>query len=253
MPALWPRNSVSDFCRHKTNSTSPGIALVQPPANRTGTGFGDPAFADTWEQHQFVHERARGLHLISPEICQRSGCGFDIRVAKPEARSLEPAEDPEIVFSAIGEQIAAIKSSLSLQVKELAEILGVERPTIYSWINRCNTPRPASREKLHVLHRLAQQWNRLATAPLGSALHEADEDGATVFHLLRNPLLPESLLRKRLNALAQTRKSIEQEASSTRPKATLRDLAKKHGIDIERVADQQEELDLETGKRISPE
>ena len=33
-------------------------------------------------------------------------------------------------------------------------------------------------------------------------------------------------------------------------KPTLRDLAKKHGIDLSRIADNQEEIDLITGKRI---
>ena len=33
----------------------------------------------------------------------------------------------------------------------------------------------------------------------------------------------------------------------------LRELAAKHGIDFDRVADQQEELDLETGKGYGPE
>jgi 4-hydroxy-3-methylbut-2-enyl diphosphate reductase IspH len=34
-------------------------------------------------------------------------------------------------------------------------------------------------------------------------------------------------------------------------KARLRDLAKKHGIDLDRVKDRQDEIDLETGKGIS--
>jgi|LSQX01.2.fsa_nt_gb transcriptional regulator with XRE-family HTH domain len=253
MLTLPRRNRVYDFAGYQTNSTSPGIAAVQSHANRTDAGGGDPAFVDSWEQQRFVFEQAKHLDLIAQGVYQGSGGNFVLVVVKTEARSPEPAEDPALAFSDLEEQIATLKSALSLQVKELAQILGVERPTIYSWINRRNTPRSASREKLFALYRLAQQWNRLSTSPLGSALHEADEAGTTLFHLLRNPTLSTTRARNRLNAIAQARKSAEQQASSKRPNLTLRDLAKKHGIDLDAAADQQDELDLETGKRISPE
>lgn len=253
MLTLPRRNRVHDFAGSQTNSTSPGIALVQTYANRTGTGAGDFTFVDPWEQQRFVFEQAKHLDLISQGIYQGSGGNFVVFAVKTEARSPEPAEDPAVAFSDLEEQIATLKSSLSLQVKELAQILGVERPTIYSWINGRTPPRPASREKLVALYRLAQQWNRLATSPLGSALHEADEEGTTLFHLLGNPRLPARRVTNRLNAIAQARKSAEQQASSNRPKVTLRDLTKKHGMDLDAAADQQDELDLETGKRISPE
>ncbi len=253
MLTLPRTNRVYDFAGSETNSTSPGIAVVQSRANRTDVGSGTPTFVDPWEQQRFVCEQAKHLDLILQGIYQGSGGNLVVFVVKTEARSPELAEDPAAAFSDLEEQIATLKSSLSLQVKELAQILGVERPTIYSWINRRNTPRPASREKLFALYRLAQQWNRIATSPLGSALHEADEQGTTLFHLLTSPRFPTTGAKTRLNAIAQARKSAEQLGPPKRPKVTLRDLAKKYGMDLDAANDQQDELDLETGKRISPE
>lgn len=36
-------------------------------------------------------------------------------------------------------------------------------------------------------------------------------------------------------------------------RTTVRELAKKHGMDYDSVSDQQEQIDLETGKRMGPE
>jgi len=45
----------------------------------------------------------------------------------------------------------------------------------------------------------------------------------------------------------------EDERMKNKPKRTLRDMAKDHGIDINRVADNQDELDLESGKGDGPD
>jgi hypothetical protein len=131
-------------------------------------------------------------------------------------------------------------------MKELAEAVGVERPTIYSWINEQNLPQSANRQRLHAIYRLAQQWNRLSKQPLGKALHWVDtEEGCSVFDLLRQPSIPAAAVVDRFRAFANAAQSAPRKKS-----ASVRQLAEKHGIDLSRTRDSQDEIDLETGKRI---
>ncbi len=234
--------------------TSPGIVCVQTVAACTGIGAGAASPADEWEQRTFIRTQAKSLNGIAGFPSGGTGSDVTFVVTKTETRTVDPTEEENLVASpTLEEQIATLRSSLSLQVKELAETLQVERPTIYSWINGRNTPHSTNRERLHALYGLARQWNKLSNTPLGSALHAVDEKGRSIFHLLQTRRLPTTDITARLRMAAQASKTAMEEPLSTRPKATLRDLAKKHGIDLSRIADQREAIDLETGKRIYPE
>jgi transcriptional regulator with XRE-family HTH domain len=141
--------------------------------------------------------------------------------------------------------VATIRSALSLQIKELAEAVHVERPTVYSWINGRNTPQPSNRERLHAIFHLAQRWTQLTNKPLGKALHAVGTESKSLFTLMREDPIPTVLLRERFRATAR---AVDREPSED--PTSVRQLASKHNFDLSRVADRQDDIDLETGKRI---
>lgn len=62
---------------------------------------------------------------------------------------------------AVAEQIAAIKDGWRLNMTELAEIMDVQRPTLYNWLNGKTSPNAEARQKLDLLVAAAPVWNRL--------------------------------------------------------------------------------------------
>jgi transcriptional regulator with XRE-family HTH domain len=65
------------------------------------------------------------------------------------------------------EQLAFIRHYLSLSVSDLARVMGVQRPTIYAWMQN-GAPRRDSVERVAMLERIAAHWKTLADRPLGA-------------------------------------------------------------------------------------
>lgn len=139
------------------------------------------------------------------------------------------------------EIIAEIRSSLSLQIKELAEIIGVERPTVYGWLKQEAEPRRANYRRLLQVHEIAKFWRSLSQEPLGREIR-LEHFGSSVLGLLKQDPIPVTSSQERL-------RSIHEDLSSRA--SSLRKLAEKHGI--KDVQDRQAELDVLTGKRVFPD
>ena len=166
------------------------------------------------------------------------------------ARAARPAEEAfsDITAPSVPEQIAFVRGALSLQMNELARAMGVERPTVYSWLNERNLPRDANRRRLVDLYRIAWHWTRLSPLPLAEKLHEVDMRGISVLSLLAETPLPIELLQDRFDEAAK--RGVSKKRSS-HPSA--RESALRHKIDLARVGDRQDDIDLETGKGYSLE
>jgi len=144
------------------------------------------------------------------------------------------------------EQVALIRSALSLNIRELAMVLHVERPTVYSWISGAQ-PREANARRLRTLTSLARKWNTLSTQPLGNLRKDADEDGISILTLLEeDPLDTDRVLGLFKAAAAKLR-------AQPRPGIGLAARAKKRGVVLAEPPDAQREIDRLTGKRIAPE
>ncbi len=66
----------------------------------------------------------------------------------------------------VAEKIAAVKSAFSLRTKELADVLHVERQTIYAWIRGENEPNMVTLNRLDLFVKLAAYWNTHSPLPL---------------------------------------------------------------------------------------
>lgn len=145
--------------------------------------------------------------------------------------------------------LARVRSALSLTITELASILRVERPTIYAWLAQRAEPRPQNRRRLGRLLSIADVWANLSSEPLGDAVRWQDASGSTLVDILRRDDFDGAVAR--LTALASAASERQMTARESRLER-LRVFAATHKLPQE-SSEGQEALDIETGKRISPE
>lgn len=157
----------------------------------------------------------------------------------------------KIINPSHNEIIAAIRSSLSLQIKELAEILRVQRPTVYSWIKNEVEPSQTNRERLQHLYRIALKWKQLCNLPADSLIRSTGADGHSVLELLKADEVDQAAIMNRLEGLATQRRKMKREADEKRPTADA--LAQSLGLEPDDISDQQEFIDALTGRRSNPE
>jgi len=150
-----------------------------------------------------------------------------------------------------GDLIAAIQASLSLQIKELADVLNVKRPTIYSWINEEAEPHASNRERLQQVYQIAQAWNAQCDLPAERLIRAGDTDGVSVVDLLKAADINEDVIIARFDGLAQERMRLKAEADAKRP--PMAKIAEHHGFELSSDSDQQNAIDVFTEKRFSPD
>lgn len=155
------------------------------------------------------------------------------------------------VFPSHNELIATIRSSLSLQIKELAEILRIQRPTVYSWIKDEVEPSATNRDRLQQLYRIALKWKRLCNLPAERLIRSAGADGHSVLDLLKADEINDAKVMSRIESLARARLKMKREADEKRPTADA--IAQRFGLATDDISDQQDLIDAGTGKRSSPD
>ncbi|MEQ9410226.1 MAG: helix-turn-helix transcriptional regulator [Fuerstiella sp.] len=164
-----------------------------------------------------------------------------IRVPEP-VRSLERGQTVSLtdVSAAVGE----IRSMLSLSITELSAILDVKRPTIYSWLRGDSQPHPRNLNRISFLHQVSQRWDELSGRPLRRHLrHAFDENGTTLFVLLKKDELDFEEIEKHLQALAKL--------PASQKMRSMRELATEHGLSTEAHPDAEVIRDIESGRRLT--
>jgi len=228
-------------------ASSPGIPLVRFPSDVTTYGAPGTGIASFWEQCFLGRQTSRfiaGLRSASPYV----GTGAADAIITGVVISAEPHGHRRYCEMAVQNDarlIARIRSSLSLQMKELAEAVGVQRPTVYAWLKGQSVPQKANRERLRCLYRAAQHWDRVCQRPLGDHLRQAGPEGTSLLDMLCSRTTSQADITRRLEAIAR-RLTAEQRAIP----ASVRSMATKHGIPLEKVKDRQDEFDVLTGKRF---
>ena len=140
--------------------------------------------------------------------------------------------------------VADIRALLSLSITELSAILDVKRPTIYSWLRGDSQPHPRNLERIAFLHQISQRWDELSGRPLRRHLrHAFDENGTTLFSLLKSDELDFDEIDKHLLALSKLPSS--QKLPSTK------ELSAKHGLSSEAHPDAELIRDIESGRRLT--
>ncbi|MGP6206077.1 helix-turn-helix domain-containing protein [Microbacterium sp. F2] len=126
-------------------------------------------------------------HLIKMVSSRRTGSRVRVVVGGVESPVVKPN-------APISSMVNRIRLAFGLSVTDLAAVLGVERPTIYSWLKDGSTPAPARLARVQQVLALADTWSELGVgrntptltsevAPgvdLRSALREAHLWGAEI-------------------------------------------------------------------------
>ncbi|MCI0629309.1 MAG: hypothetical protein L0Y44_01485 [Phycisphaerales bacterium] len=143
------------------------------------------------------------------------------------------------------DQIAVIRAAFSLQMTELAAALGVERPTVYGWVQGKNAPYKKNRDRLHQIYRMAKRWQALSSVPIRDLIRQPTESGKSIIDLLNDEQIDETKVTSLLDAFS----SVLKERSAGRKSAS--ELAEIHGIQLESDQARRAIFDVATGKRFS--
>jgi transcriptional regulator with XRE-family HTH domain len=165
--------------------TGPGYCLVLSLATDDATcsncdGEGPPR----WLEDKLDSESRTG----SVE-CRVTIPRIQVASPDPDRGGLVPTR-----LANVPDMLAAIRSSLSLQIKEIAMLVGVERPTIYAWLQDKSTPSQQNRNRLQQIFSAACRWDRLCHLPMGDGVRSVTEKGNSILELLSRTPIPEAEL-----------------------------------------------------------
>jgi transcriptional regulator with XRE-family HTH domain len=149
-----------------------------------------------------------------------------------------------------GEMVSAIRSSLSLNISEMARVVRVERPTIYEWIGGRSNPHPDNRERLSKVFAMSQEWKKLSPLPVDSYVRQPDITGKSIVDLLSEEFIDTRKVLARLKELIAVQSKTKQDSLEKGTSLSVRELAKKHNLVI---VERTDTIDSLTGKRIGPE
>lgn len=142
------------------------------------------------------------------------------------------------------DKLAFIRSTLSFNISQLASALGVERPTIYSWIANRSEPHPGNLARLDTICGIAARWARLSNMPLATTLRQRGERTDIILGLLDKSAIDEGPVIAKLEEIA---------GGPRGRRLGVRAAALKRGANLEGVTQRDDELEALTGRRGSPE
>jgi hypothetical protein len=141
--------------------------------------------------------------------------------------------------------LAELRSVLGLNIAETARAVGVERPTIYSWLARRSIPQRANGVRLARLEGMVGMWRRLANRAPGPLVRAPGSDGRSLVDLLSLNPIPEALVESRMREMARV------ETAPRRP--SVREIAERNGLDVGSRAESQREIDWLTRRPFGAE
>jgi DNA-binding transcriptional regulator YiaG len=145
------------------------------------------------------------------------------------------------------DQIAIILSALSLRVTELANVLDVQRPTIYAWLQGDFSPQNDKKARLNAIFKLANKWRLMSNSPLGKAVRDAQIEGSTILDLLKQKKIDSTKIIKNFYALISASKL---NVVPTKRRGLVASALQRQGIDRSKVKLNNTEITALSGKRF---
>lgn len=222
-------------------ATSPGIALggsSTVPKHSSRLATIDLEFRNNLRNQALQWEELIALLEASGTGADQSfiPCGID---AERDEFYSDFRENQEHLLDP-PEAVATIRAALSLQIKELATVLGVERPTVYAWLRGTAQPQPQNLSRIAELLELAKLWNRICTRPIGAAVRTTfGSNNNSLVALLAEATMDRAKIESLMQELAKHRPS--------KPKG-IHEIAKDRGIDTSSIRESQAEFDVLTGR-----
>lgn len=156
----------------------------------------------------------------------------------------QQSEEASVSFA---DMVAQIKIAFSLSVSDLAQILHVERPTIYAWLDERWVPKEENVSRVTQVFRHANYWSKLNRKALSDKQLSTKVSG----HCLHEALRAKKIHDARVTALLDYWATQLPVRVTDLPKDSIRAAAIRHGIDLSKHSEQQDVIDRITGKRIS--
>jgi transcriptional regulator with XRE-family HTH domain len=125
----------------------------------------------------------------------------------------------------ISEKITAIKERLGLNVKQLSQVLGVQRPTVYQWL-KGGEIRQSNRARVNDVFELSSDWTRHCQLPVGSLVSQDLEEGESLLELISKERLPHQAIRSAFEVLCP----LVEEASVKAKQESLSDRLRAKGF-----------------------
>ncbi len=232
--------------------SSPGIALVEDCTQATGGMTNAMQYPSIKTQNEIIRARADWSDRVLQSMTGYRGTGSRTQADRVwyETASFSPTNpsrklpEKKMELWDVASVVAEVRSSLSLQVKELAEILGIQRPTVYSWLEGAQEPQDHNRRRLIELLKVARAWSQTSDQPIGKAVRtRLNDDGQSLLDQLRSESINLEQIEGHMHAIAELSAAVSK-------KKSVMDLAKESGFDLSGIRDQRENVDVATGKRM---
>jgi hypothetical protein len=123
------------------------------------------------------------------------------------------------------EKLAGIRRYLSLNVSNLAKVLRVGRPTVYSWLRDDLTLRANHARRIDQVYRFARMWRALSNQPIGEFLVHPGSSGKTIFELLSAKSIDDATIRSTFAEIADA-------VNRRTRRASVIEIAKRRGFKL---------------------
>jgi len=102
-------------------------------------------------------------------------------------------------MATVADIVAEIRTAFGLPISQLAQVLGVSRPTVYAWLGDEQQPHQRNWDKLRQIQSVAKYWNDLADLPIPEKwLRSPSANGAGILDMLAADTIDASQVEQRL-------------------------------------------------------
>jgi transcriptional regulator with XRE-family HTH domain len=138
----------------------------------------------------------------------------------------QTAQVQGIGHNPLASQVGFIRHFLSLSVSDLAQLLEVERPTVYGWLTGKSLPRKQNLDRLARLYEVAKLWRSQHPTPLRQAKWPV-LGGQSLYDLLRGTDFDPRRLQSVLSGLSSSQTMT---ATKRKKPDSISSIATRHGL-----------------------
>ncbi len=169
------------------------------PSSQTSMSIGPESTTATGRLPGPAHQASAFLAFLG--LVAGTGSTFGPN-AIPDVRSTSisyhislPSPDRS-VFLSVRERLVAIRHYFGLSVSDLARILRVGRPTVYSWMREQSLPNRKHVERVESLASLAEAWRLASRHPIGPQLRSRVKGSKSLLEHMSEEELDEQAMRR---------------------------------------------------------
>ncbi len=165
--------------------------------------------------------------IANPQAINRVSCGPIAQATGTSVRIISVSNNTTDVdrLLDVQEKLAGIRRYLSMNVTDIAKVLRVARPTVYSWFRDESSLRGSHLRRVEAVYKVARQWRRMSSQPVGEFLSQPLVSGESLLDLLSAKALDEVEIQ---DAFGQIQRTI----SRSSRRVSVVDVARKRGFKL---------------------